>query len=155
MASLGPRPQPQPDYDGFQPINYIYLHLHDSIRAELDTLASAVLQLQVAGSQAGAVEPLSALRDRYRFLEQIYKYHSSVEDEASRRPAAADNARRLLKFLRERPIAFGLPCPIAGGVPRPRLQGAQRHPRLLSGARRRGGCWGRRAVRRVHVVREL
>ena len=148
MASLGPQAQPQPDDDGFQPINYIYLHLHDSIRAELDTLASAVLQLQVAGSQAGAVElrePLSALRDRYRFLEQIYKYHSSVEDEVStrRRPPPATDARGNSPTHCVRASRRLLPsCPVAGGVPCTRLQGAQRHPRLLGGARRRGGSRG-------------
>lgn len=130
------------------PINYIYSHLHDSIRAELDTLAAAVLALQQAGaSSSGAAlrSELAALQEvrwgrvghnqggglaaachcrsravafpagsaplhraalpsslrlvcaaphcaallsgcfvvlqRYRFLEQVYKYHSSVEDE--------------------------------------------------------------------------
>lgn len=66
------------------PINYIYTHLHDSIRAELDTLAEAVTALQAAGAAnggAGLGEGLRALRDRYHFLEQVYKYHSSVEDE--------------------------------------------------------------------------
>jgi len=70
----------------FPPINYIYTHLHDSIRSELDTLASAVLDLQQAGtasSGTGLSEGLRALRERYRFLEQVYKYHSSVEDEVN------------------------------------------------------------------------
>ena len=71
---------------GFPPICVIYSHLHDSIRAELDTLAAAVLALQQAGTASGGAglgEGLRALRERYRFLEQVYKYHSSVEDEAS------------------------------------------------------------------------
>jgi zinc finger-like protein len=66
------------------PINYIYSHLHDSIRAELDTLAAAVLALQQAGASSGGAglrSELAALQERYRFLEQVYKYHSSVEDE--------------------------------------------------------------------------
>ncbi|KAL4436350.1 hypothetical protein ABPG77_009912 [Micractinium sp. CCAP 211/92] len=66
------------------PINYIYTHLHDSIRAELDTLAEAVTALQAAGAASGGAglgEGLRALRERYHFLEQVYKYHSSVEDE--------------------------------------------------------------------------
>jgi hypothetical protein len=73
----GPAPQ-----ELWQPINYIYSHLHDSIRLELDNLGQAVLLLQQAGNGgAGLGGDLAALQDRYRFLEQVYKYHSSVEDE--------------------------------------------------------------------------
>lgn len=146
------------------PINYIYSHLHDSIRAELDTLAAAVLALQQGGaSSSGAAvrSELAALQEvcwgrvghnqwgglaavcatatpallhsvpapphcrgcraalpiilqlpraashcaallsgclvvlqRYRFLEQVYKYHSSVEDEVRGGPAAAAHMQR-------------------------------------------------------------
>ena len=78
MAASGA--QGEATADSFAPISYIYSHLHDSIRAELDTLAQAVLQLQHG---AGLNVELAALQERYRFLEQVYKYHSSVEDEAS------------------------------------------------------------------------
>lgn len=74
------------------PINYIYTHLHDSIRAELDTLAEAVTALQAAGAASGGAglgEGLRALRERYHFLEQVYKYHSSVEDEVGAAQGAA------------------------------------------------------------------
>ncbi len=48
------------------PINYIYSHLHDSIRAELDTLAAAVLTLQQAGASSGGANlhgELAALQE--------------------------------------------------------------------------------------------
>ncbi|EFN52596.1 hypothetical protein CHLNCDRAFT_138627 [Chlorella variabilis] len=62
------------------PISYLYTHLHDSIRLELDNLGQAVLQLQQTGNSgsAGLGAELAALQNRYHFLEQVYKYHSSV-----------------------------------------------------------------------------
>lgn len=79
----------QPEVGGSEPqppLCFIYTHLHDSIRAELDTLAQEVLQLQQSSASSGGAglsQALAALGERYRFLEQVYKYHSSVEDEAS------------------------------------------------------------------------
>lgn len=79
LEPSGEPPAPPP------PINYIYTHLHDSIRAELDTLATAVLHLQQADARGAELcDGLRELRYRWRFLEKVYKYHSSVEDEASR-----------------------------------------------------------------------
>ena len=105
------------------PINVIYSHLHDSIRAELDALAAAVVALQqkgaagggaaggggdggggaAAGAASGLRAELEALQERYSFLEQVYTYHSSVEDEvgcdgggggwAGRRPSRATAAQ--------------------------------------------------------------
>ena len=67
---------------GSAPLLFFYTHLHDAIRAELDALSELVLKLE---SSVGAEKEIEAqlvyLRDRYRFLEQVYKYHSSVEDE--------------------------------------------------------------------------
>jgi hypothetical protein len=81
------------------PINFIYSHLHDSIRLELDNLGQAVLQLQQAGSNAPTLvaSQLLELKDRYRFLEEVYKHHSSVEDEVSATLTAA--AARVLACL--------------------------------------------------------
>ncbi|GIL45357.1 hypothetical protein Vafri_2604 [Volvox africanus] len=63
----------------FPPINFIYGHFHNSIRAELSILADRVRSLEVPTEGVGSM--LSDLRERYKFLEQIYKYHSAVEDE--------------------------------------------------------------------------
>lgn len=92
------------------PINFIYTHLHDSIRLELDNLGQAVLQLQQVGSNAPAAVSgqLLELKDRYRFLEEVYKHHSSVEDEVS---AAASPARSFGACKLSRlPLVAGMPC---------------------------------------------
>ena len=65
---------------GPAPLLFFYTHLHDAIREELDSLSEAVLRLENIEVQAIASQ-LTRLRERYRFLEQVYKYHSSVEDE--------------------------------------------------------------------------
>jgi hypothetical protein len=62
------------------PINFLYGHLHDSIRTELQNLSTWALQLE-ASSEQDLVHRLLHLKERYHFLEQVYKYHSSVEDE--------------------------------------------------------------------------
>lgn len=64
----------------YAPINFIYSHFHNSIRSELDLLATSVRGLDPAGGPHLEAR-LQELRQRYRFLEQLYKYHSSVEDE--------------------------------------------------------------------------
>ena len=68
---------------GPAPINFFYGHLHNSIRAELDDLAQSVLALEAGAGEGEQMqqERLSSLKARYHFLEQVYKYHSSVEDE--------------------------------------------------------------------------
>lgn len=66
----------------YPPINFFYSHFHDSIRNELDQLSQSVLGLAIS-AQEDLHERLATLKSRYRFLEQVYKYHSSVEDEAS------------------------------------------------------------------------
>eukprot|EP00879_Flechtneria_rotunda_P008507 GHRR01008912.1.p1 GENE.GHRR01008912.1~~GHRR01008912.1.p1 ORF type:complete len:1552 (+),score=616.00 GHRR01008912.1:172-4827(+) len=63
-----------------EPINFLYGHLHNSIRTELDNLSSWALSLE-AGSEQELRHRLLHLRERYHFLEQVYKYHSNVEDE--------------------------------------------------------------------------
>ena len=62
------------------PINFFYSHFHNSIRNELDTLSQCMSELALA-SQENVHGRLTVLKNRYRFLEQVYKYHSSVEDE--------------------------------------------------------------------------
>lgn len=64
------------------PIHFFYTHFHDSIRLELDELAVRMRYLETAGEQQ-LHALLIELTDSYRFLEQVYKYHSSVEDEVS------------------------------------------------------------------------
>jgi hypothetical protein len=62
------------------PINFFYQHFHNSIRQELDELSSSVLALEPA-AEGDLLDRLLSLKERYHFLEQVYKYHSSVEDE--------------------------------------------------------------------------
>ena len=69
----------------YAPINVIYQHFHNSIRAELRSLAELAHDLETAtGGELDKV--LHILRERYRFMEQVYRYHSSVEDEVSSAP---------------------------------------------------------------------
>ncbi|KAL6749646.1 hypothetical protein V8C86DRAFT_973530 [Haematococcus lacustris] len=63
----------------YPPLNYFYSHFHDSIKAELASLVKWVQQL--SGDGVANESQLLELRERYKFLEQVYKYHSSVEDE--------------------------------------------------------------------------
>lgn len=63
------------------PISFLYLHFHNCIRGELDGLATSIRQLEAAQDAADVHERLLLLKERYGFLEQIYSYHSSVEDE--------------------------------------------------------------------------
>lgn len=64
------------------PINFFYSHFHNSIRNELDMLSQSMSELSSA-SQEKIHGRLTILKNRYRFLEQVYKYHSSVEDEVA------------------------------------------------------------------------
>lgn len=61
----------------FVPIRFLYLYLHQAIKNELASLAEWLQRLE-DGEDASA---LSGLLERYAFLQQIYKCHSSVEDE--------------------------------------------------------------------------
>lgn len=62
------------------PINFFYSHVHDAIRDELAALADAVLSL-AAAPEGELPAALGALEARYAFLAQVFRYHSSVEDE--------------------------------------------------------------------------
>lgn len=64
------------------PINLIYLHYHNAIRAELNRLSKSVNELEKS-SPTKVTDRLSVLKTQYRFLEKVYKYHSSVEDEVN------------------------------------------------------------------------
>ncbi|KAK9834239.1 hypothetical protein WJX84_003552, partial [Apatococcus fuscideae] len=74
VRSLGPATQSPP------PINFFYEHFHNSIRTELDSLSRTVAKLTSA-PEAVAADLLHVLQNRYRFLEQVHTYHTSVEDE--------------------------------------------------------------------------
>lgn len=65
-----------------EPINFLYWHLHNSIRTELDNLSTWALSLE-ADNEQDLLHRLLHLKERYHFLEQVYKYHSSVEDEVN------------------------------------------------------------------------
>lgn len=62
-------------------MNFVYLHVHNAIREELVGLEAGVKELLSEADGAALAHKLAALKERYTFLERIYKYHSSVEDE--------------------------------------------------------------------------
>ena len=70
----------QPSTSNHPPINFFYSHFHNSIRNELEILSQCMSELATA-PQEDVHTRLTTLKNRYRFLEQVYKYHSSVEDE--------------------------------------------------------------------------
>lgn len=63
------------------PINFFYSHFHNAIRFELDALERSVERLEQGSSPEALSSLLMDLQTRYYFLNQVYKYHSSVEDE--------------------------------------------------------------------------
>lgn len=63
------------------PVNFVYLHVHNAIRSELVSLEAGVKELVSETDGDALLTKLAALKERYTFLERIYKYHSSVEDE--------------------------------------------------------------------------
>lgn len=70
--------------DGTAPLLFFYVQLHKAIRRELSGLSESVVSLETGYAKMGktkAEELLLHLKKRYRFLEQVYKYHSSIEDE--------------------------------------------------------------------------
>jgi hypothetical protein len=107
------------------PINFLYGHLHNSIRTELDNLSQWVLSLE-ADNEEDLQQRLQHLKERYHFLEQVYKYHSSVEDEVIAQSKLSAPAWRLLVLcscLKPTYAAMLLLC--AGGVPGTGLQGEE------------------------------
>ena len=82
------------------PVNFVYLHVHNAIRSELVSLEAGVKELVSETASDALLIKLAALKERYTFLERIYKYHSSVEDEV-----LADIASCLWKQLRLTPAA--------------------------------------------------
>lgn len=65
----------------YPPINFVYRHLHDSIRTELASVSELVLALEEDVNSEDVLQQLKVLESRYQMLEQINRYHSSVEDE--------------------------------------------------------------------------
>jgi iron-sulfur cluster repair protein YtfE (RIC family) len=65
----------------YAPVNFIYRSFHNSIRSELDSLSESVLALEHLSIEGDLPTALEDLKERYRFLEQVYKFHSSLEDE--------------------------------------------------------------------------
>lgn len=74
LTQLAPTKQVYP------PIDFFYRHFHNSIRDELSVLAGWVSSLDVC-AESEINNKLLDLKARYKFLEQVYKYHSHVEDE--------------------------------------------------------------------------
>lgn len=68
------------------PVNFVYLHVHNAIREELVSLEAGVKELLSETDEGALAHKLAALKERYTFLERIYKYHSSVEDEVGGLP---------------------------------------------------------------------
>jgi hypothetical protein len=67
----------------FPPINFVYRHLHDALRGELDRLTEIVHSLEECSGPDDVTKNLHLLRERYHLLVQVNRYHSSVEDEVS------------------------------------------------------------------------
>lgn len=67
--------------DKHPPIRCLYLHLHESIRAELAQLNAEVHLIEKNLSGQDVTSGLVQLRDRYQLLVQVNRYHASVEDE--------------------------------------------------------------------------
>lgn len=63
------------------PIRCLYLHLHNSIRAELEQLNAEVHLLEKNLVTNDSTASLLQLRERYQLLVQVNRYHASVEDE--------------------------------------------------------------------------
>jgi hypothetical protein len=75
------------------PVNFVYLHVHNAIRSELVSLEAGVKELVSETASDALLTKLAALKERYTFLERIYKYHSSVEDEVRANEACGPHAR--------------------------------------------------------------
>lgn len=64
----------------YAPINFFYSHFHNAIKNELNILYD-IVQTLTQESASSIATILTQLKERYSFLEQVYKYHSDVEDE--------------------------------------------------------------------------
>jgi hypothetical protein len=121
--------------DSAAPLRFFYTHLHDAIRGELLTLSGSVLLLESVGGEAKDAE-LQLVRQRYRFLEQVYKYHSSVEDEVGSWVVYMVFSLPIMHYSRD-PLSIQAPslassaCP-PGYVPCTRFQSKERHPGIFS-----------------------
>lgn len=95
--------EPKKQEDNTAPLVVFYVQLHDAIRRELESLNTIALSVEeyhtllheripldaaLEGTKGGtdsslgtSSENIDVLKRRYRFLEQVYKYHSSIEDE--------------------------------------------------------------------------
>lgn len=60
----------------FGPIHFLYTFLHEAFRWELEQLEA----LLAPGAETGSPDWRQLLR-RYAFVRDVYKYHSSAEDE--------------------------------------------------------------------------
>ena len=72
-----------PSQQTLQPLTLFYKHLHDAIREELGVimnLASDFLSRD-SGGNAEYLSAVSILKTKNHFLEFVYKYHSTIEDE--------------------------------------------------------------------------
>lgn len=101
-----------------EPINFLYGHLHNSIRTELDNLSTWALSLE-ADNEQDLLHRLFHLKERYHFLEQVYKYHSSVEDEVNSNMMYSVAKPCILKSPAHSSV------PAAGGVPSTGHQGEE------------------------------
>lgn len=121
---------------GVHPIHFLYGHLHNSIRTELDNLSNWVLALE-ADNEEDLQQRLQHLKERYHFLEQVYKYHSSVEDEVRGLFMSCEALQSLLLPCSSTNKYLTCATAVAvwtGCVPCTRLQGQKRDFRLQRGA---------------------
>lgn len=91
------------------PIHFLYGHLHNSIRTELDNLSNWVLALE-ADNEQDLQQRLRHLKERYHFLEQVYKYHSSVEDEVRCFLCCFNSSFKIHVPWRCSPLEFACAC---------------------------------------------
>jgi hypothetical protein len=88
----------------YAPINFVYRHLHDAIRAELDRLTTLVADVESRAREPDVLRALHVLRERYHLLVQVNRCHSSVEDEARRslpalHPACPSSPIAMIRLL--------------------------------------------------------
>jgi len=65
----------------YPPINFVYKHLHDAMRAELESIAALMASLEASAQEEAVVQQLETIQARFQLLGQINRYHSCVEDE--------------------------------------------------------------------------
>ncbi len=124
LGAVGKRHERSTSSNEYPPLNFFYSHLHNSIKSELESLARWVWALgqSSAEDEEARLRKLLELRERYRFLEQVYKYHSSVEDEVRGVPPAR---AALLPWVRGCPPRHA-PSPCRGGARHRRSNYARR-----------------------------